>query len=345
MTNQQSLLLLTVAARAGPPTPNGTLINGLGHFSNGPTDAPLAIVNVKYNKRYRFRLVSISCDPNFKFSIDGHNMTIIEVDTVNVEPLTADSIQIFAGQRYSFVLNANQPINNYWIRAEPNLGNSSFTGGLNSAILRYYGAPVQYPNTTRIVNNPMLETNLHPLENPGAPGVPGVGNADVNLPMIIDLNRTSGLFTVNNASFIPPKVPVLLQIMSGAHLAQDLMPKESLYILQPNQVVELTIPGGAPGSPHVFDVVRSAGSDVYNYDNPVRRDVVSSGVKGDMTTIRFKTDNAGPWIMHCHIDWHLELGLSVVFVEDFVGIQQSSQPPAWDQLCPTFDALPAQTFP
>ena len=55
--------------------------------------------------RYRFRLVSISCDPNHTFSIDGHNMTIIEADGVNTKPLTVDSIQIFAGQRYSFVVS------------------------------------------------------------------------------------------------------------------------------------------------------------------------------------------------------------------------------------------------
>jgi len=46
---------------------------------------------------YRLRLVSMSCDPNFIFSIDGHNMTIIEVDGVNHKPLVVDSLQIFAG--------------------------------------------------------------------------------------------------------------------------------------------------------------------------------------------------------------------------------------------------------
>lgn len=75
---------------------------------------------------------------------------------------------------------------------------------------------------------------------------------------------------------------------------------------------------------HNFDVVRAAGSDTYNYDNPVRRDVVSLGVAGDNVTIRWTTDNPGPWILHwyvagsgwptlywsidcSHIDWHLEL--------------------------------------
>lgn len=55
--------------------------------------------------RYRFRLISISCDPNWVFSIDNHMMTIIEVEGTNVQPLDVDQIQIFAGQRYSFVVS------------------------------------------------------------------------------------------------------------------------------------------------------------------------------------------------------------------------------------------------
>jgi len=57
---------------------------------------------------------------------------------------------------------------------------------------------------------------------------------------------------------------------------------------------------------HAFHVVRSAGNTTYNYDNPVIRDVVSNGDPGDNVTIRFMTDNPGPWFLHCHIDWHLE---------------------------------------
>lgn len=34
----------------------------------------------------------------FNFSIDGHNMTIIEADGVETEPLTVDSLNIFAGE-------------------------------------------------------------------------------------------------------------------------------------------------------------------------------------------------------------------------------------------------------
>ena len=34
----------------------------------------------------------------FNFSIDGHNMTVIEADGVETDPVTVDQLQIFAGQ-------------------------------------------------------------------------------------------------------------------------------------------------------------------------------------------------------------------------------------------------------
>ncbi|KAF9461173.1 laccase [Collybia nuda] len=334
------------APSAGPvPTPDSTLINGLGRYEGGPT-SPLAIINVVSGKRYRFRLVSISCDPNFTFSIDGHTMTIIETDGVNVNPLEVDSIQIFAGQRYSFVLTANQPVSNYWVRALPNFGSGTgFVNGINSAILRYSGAVTVDPSTNQTTSTkPMLETNLHPLSDPGAPGSHVRGGVDV--PLNLALSFSGGRFKINGASFDPPSAPVLLQIVSGARSAQELLPTGSVYTLPPNKVIELSIPGGIAGSPHpfhlhghTFDVVRSAGSFVYNYDNPVRRDVVSTGLTGDNVTIRFTTDNPGPWILHCHIDWHLEAGLAVVFAEDADTVAQESRPASWDELCPIYDAL------
>ncbi|KAF8999336.1 yellow laccase [Cyathus striatus] len=341
----------TPAPSAGlVPTADAILINGKGRYPGGPT-SPLTVIRVIPFVRYRFRLVSISCDPNFTFSIDGHTLQVIEVDGVSVQPVTVDSIQIFAGQRYSFVLNPNQRIGNYWIRSQPNIGPQGFDGGINSAILRYIGAPNQDPTTNQTTStNPLLETSLHPLSNPGAPGTPVQGGADVALNLNVAFSFTDLKFTVNGATFNPPSVPVLLQILSGAQTAQDLLPPGSVYVLPPNKVIELSFPGGAVGSPHpihlhghTFDVVRSAGSSTYNYVNPVRRDVVSIGNAGDNVTIRFVTDNAGPWILHCHIDWHLEIGLAVVFAEDVATISQGNPPDAWDQLCPTYDALPPGT--
>lgn len=50
-------------------------------------------------------------------------------------------------------------------------------------------------------------------------------------------------------TFVPPTAPVLLQVLSGAQAAQDLLPSGSVYTLPPNKVIEISIPGGAPGAP------------------------------------------------------------------------------------------------
>lgn len=172
--------------------------------------------------------------------------TIIEVDGISVTPTTVDSIQIFAGQRYSFVLTATQPIDNYWIRALPNVGTPGFSGGINSAILQYTGAPNQDPTSTQTPSVlPMRETDLHPLVNPGAPGPPKPGAADININLNIAFNYTQFKYTLNGAAFDPPTVPVLLQILSGAMTAQELLPAGSVYVLPRNKVVEVTMPAVA----------------------------------------------------------------------------------------------------
>ena len=224
-----------------PPT--YTLINGKGRYPNGPA-VPLAVVKVKHRKRYRFRIIAMSCDPSFTFSVDGHNLTTIEADGENTTPVVVDSLQIFAGQRYSAVLNASQPVNNYWIRANPAPGMPGFDGGRNSAILRYVGAPAVDPTTSQSQSTNLLkETNLHPLTNPAAPGEPVIGGADIVLTFNLNFDFNILKFTINGAAFTPPTVPVLLQILSGAQSAQDLLPSGSLYTLPPNKVIEINIPG------------------------------------------------------------------------------------------------------
>ncbi|KAJ8095874.1 laccase, multicopper oxidase, benzenediol:oxygen oxidorectuctase [Marasmius tenuissimus] len=326
--------------------PVSTLINGLGRWNQGDANAPLSIINVEQGKRYRFRVVNVACSPNYNFFIEGHSFDIIEADSVSHEVLHADSVRIFAGQRYSLIMEANQPVGNYWIRANPTGAPNGFVNGINSAILRYAGAPVAEPPVTNFESTaPMNEAQLRPLTNPGAPGSPTQGGADV--AMHLNFAFSGGRFTLNGKSFVPPTVPVLLQILSGAQSADNLLPEGMVFPLPKDKTVELSFNGGLLGIQHpmhlhghAFDVVRVAGSSTYNYENPVRRDVVSLGTASDNVTIRFRTDNPGPWFMHCHIDWHMESGFAVVFAERTDEWASLPAPPsAWNDLCPTYNAL------
>ncbi|KAJ7085876.1 multicopper oxidase-domain-containing protein, partial [Mycena epipterygia] len=112
----------------------------------------LAVISVTAGKRYRFRLVSLLCDPNFKFSIDNHTETISKspvtfIDSVNHVPLTVDSIHIFAGQRYSLCSPPNQLVDNYWIRIVSDGGNGGstrFDNAINSVCRRSHLEPRYY---------------------------------------------------------------------------------------------------------------------------------------------------------------------------------------------------------
>ncbi|KAK7030481.1 laccase, multicopper oxidase, benzenediol:oxygen oxidorectuctase [Paramarasmius palmivorus] len=365
--------------------PQTTLINGLGRWSQGSA-TDLTVIKVTQGKRYRMRLVNVACDPAYEFSIDSHLMNIIEADGVNHEQHEVDQLKIYAGKDLTpgehfnmctketseqdndilsllvpcaiifsetiltrlVKLNANQPVGNYWIRANPNLGVQGFTNGINSAILRYEGAAEEEPLVvTFSPSKPLREADLAALENPGAPGNPTPGGVDYALNLAFTF--TGGRFQVNGVSYGDPPVPVLLQILSGAQTPDSLLPQGSVFHLPANAVVELSMPGGLLGLEHPihlhghsFDVVRSAGSSTYNYANPPRRDVVNIGSASDNVTIRFRTDNPGPWFLHCHIDWHLDTGFAAVFAERPEEWTSTINPPvAWENLCPTYQNTPA----
>jgi hypothetical protein len=55
-------------------------------------------------------------------------------------------------------------------------------------------------------------------------------------------------FLINGVTFDAPIVPVLLQILNGAN-ASELVPSGSIYPLEGNKSVEISIPAGAPGGP------------------------------------------------------------------------------------------------
>lgn len=161
---------------------------------------------------------------------------------------------VFPGQRYSVVVTANQTVGNYWIRASADLLNRTFEGGLNSAILRYEGANNEDPTTEEgPYDLEFNESLLVTLDGAAVPGTPEVGKADVNLNLIP--GHIGELFNINNVSFVDPAVPILLQILSGATHASQLLPNGSVYELPPNKVIELSFPAtdglvnGAVGGP------------------------------------------------------------------------------------------------
>ena len=98
------------------------LINGKGRHVDVPYNKTrLSIFTVEVGKKYRFRLVGAQGLYAFRFSIDGHKLTVVGTDGYWLEPVEdVDYIIIHTGERYDFLLTATNTdgSNDYWMRAE-----------------------------------------------------------------------------------------------------------------------------------------------------------------------------------------------------------------------------------
>ncbi|KAJ7675233.1 hypothetical protein B0H17DRAFT_1240558 [Mycena rosella] len=112
-------------------------------------------------------------------------------------PSLPENSPLAAGQRYSFVLTANQIVGNYWIRA--------------LAILRYAGAPKADPKTSSVITQPLVETLLHPLMPSRAPGNPYPGGAGYNIQLELGLDLPMFKFLVNRTRVAATNKPVRQQ--------------------------------------------------------------------------------------------------------------------------------------
>ncbi|KAH8376771.1 hypothetical protein KR093_001265, partial [Drosophila rubida] len=108
---------------------------------------PHQVYHVRRGFRYRFRIVNaeyLNCP--IVVSVDNHTLTAINSDGYDIEAMEVGSIVTYSGERFDFVLNANQEVDNYWLRLKGLMDCSErFTSAFQVAILRYEGAPEAEP--------------------------------------------------------------------------------------------------------------------------------------------------------------------------------------------------------
>ncbi len=138
--------------------PRSSLINGFGRAieatppgSSQSAFTPLEVFNVVRGKRYRFRvmnLAAVSC--RYEVAVDYHRLTVIATDGYPVEPRVTDKVTLFNGERYDFVLDANQQDGNYWFKVIPIGECSVMPENANVlGIVRYRNVPAIEPSGSR----------------------------------------------------------------------------------------------------------------------------------------------------------------------------------------------------
>merc|ERR1711988_503209 len=132
------------------------IVNGKGRFDPvANASLPLETITVQKGKRYRLRTINACSSFGVRFSIDDHELEILQNTGDYVTPQVVDSAVTYPGERLDYILTADQKVYNYWIRFE------TANGRVWRAILRYEGAPDKEPKEP---NSPPPSSQAHRLK-------------------------------------------------------------------------------------------------------------------------------------------------------------------------------------
>ncbi|KAH7054542.1 putative multicopper oxidase, type 1 [Macrophomina phaseolina] len=325
---------------AFPPQPLNILFNG--SMVNSTGGGRYNTISVKQGKTYRLRLINMSVDTFFVFSMDGHEFQIITADLVPVHPYNATSIMIGIGQRYDIVFKANQPAANYWLRTEiASCSANAITaeadivpgGILNYDTIDKTDLPVSTKSVIETTDCaaepydklvPWWETQV-----PKDQFLTQLEGIDLTFAAGATVGSETGLvqwYLNDSAMVVDWAKPTLEYFSEGdtnytSSMNVFQMPAEgkwSFWIIHNNAAALLDHPIHLHGH-DFFHLGAGTGTwdgnvDSLIFDNPMRRDVMI--LPTGWLIIAFPADNPGAWLMHCHIAWHVTDGLSLQFVEN-----------------------------
>lgn len=317
-----------------PPTGDNILINGKNKNAQG--GGAYTRVSLTPGKKHRLRFINSAIDATFRVSLDGHSFQVISHDFVPVVPYTTNYLQVGIGQRYDVIVTANQTPGNYWLRVDPDGQCQTANNGLGRAIFTYAGVTVADPTTAAFANPPTGCSN-NPISTPktaiNVPSAPFAAQAQT-LPVGFGPVNSNGqnlvLWTVNGtAMLIDPGRPTLKYVAENNN---NFPSTYNVVQVAPTAAWTYWVIQQAPGAPPIAHPIHLHGHDSFilgtgagtfsvsqhlsqlRFTNPPRRDVAFLP-GGGWLVIAYPTDNPGAWLMHCHIAFHVSMGLSVQFLE------------------------------
>jgi len=313
--------------RGASPIPNAHLLND--------QIAPVNL-NVQPGKTYKVRLISMSALAGTMFQFDSHTMRIIEIDGIYTVKTDADQIRVAPAQRYAFLLNARKDKGkrNYGFTASLDF-NRDFAAlpdpvfPLNRTGNLVYRQDKRLPRPY-VVNkwSPASDFTMAPLD-----AMPLLPDPEVNIQLDVNEDPDSkGIprMYMNGITYVPQKVPTLYSVLTTNSSAMNpkvygqVNPKVVSY----GQVVQVVVNNLGIGihpfhlHGHAFQILGQPASGTGPYSGetasfpavPARRDTVNVNSNSHLV-IRFVADNPGVWLFHCHIEWHVDMGLTATIIE------------------------------
>ncbi|KAI8634433.1 multicopper oxidase [Xylariaceae sp. FL1651] len=336
---QMAVLLPGFNSKSNPtgaePVPQAALFNETQNLT----------VAVQPGKTYLFRMINIGAFAGQYIWFEGHNMTIVEVDGVYHQPAEAEMIYISAAQRCSFLVTTkNETTANYaFVASMDTTLFDTLPADLNYNVTGWlvYDDAKPFPEPALVDElNPFDDITLIPYDNLTLYGEP---TKTIELDVIMD-NLGDGINYAffNNVTYKAPKVPSLYTALSAGELATDPSIYGSFtnsFVLEKGEIVQIIVNNLDSGRHpfhlhgHHFQALYRSEEEAGTFEDsniteadfpttPMRRDTFVLYPDGNIV-LRFRADNPGVWIFHCHIEWHVTSGLIATMIEAPLDLQKS----------------------
>ncbi|KAK8211262.1 iron transport multicopper oxidase FET3 precursor [Phyllosticta citricarpa] len=305
------------------PVPNSALLNETQNltFAMNP------------GKRYMFRIINVGAFAPQYFWFEGHRMKIVEVDGIYTDPAEADRIYVTPAQRYSVIIEAKNDTNS----------NFAFVGSMDEELFD------TVPSTLN--NNVTGWLVYEPTNNLPAAQVVSEYNAFDDYKLVPKdkmklLDQIDHSFTLNmrmdnlgdganyaffnDVTYVAPKVPTLYTALTSGNFSTNALiygNNTNAFILKEGETVEIILNNNDAGKHpfhlhgHAFQAVVRSAEGAGNFANnetvpevPMRRDTFHVRPNGNIV-LRFRADNPGVWLFHCHLEWHVASGLIATMIE------------------------------
>lgn len=336
------------------PVPNAALMN----------DTQDLAVHVQPGKTYLFRVVNMGAFASQYVWFEGHDeLEIVELDGVYTRPKKASMLYLSAGQRCSFLLRTKDTATE----------NFAIVGSMDTTLFDSMPPGLQYNVTGHLVYSPSLplppptpidaftpvdDTTLVPYD--GMPLLPPPSSPAHTIQLTVKMDNLGdgkNYAFFNNITYTPPRVPSLYTLLSApADLVADARiygAHTNSFVLERGEVVQIVLKNEDDGRHpfhlhgHTFQVLyrskeeeeEDGGASVLKESDyppvPMRRDTVVVWGNGEVV-LRFRADNPGIWLFHCHIEWHVDSGLIATLIESPLDLRAQL---GWDT-SPPQSALP-----
>ena len=359
---------------------------------------PRTTLQVVSGKTYLLHIANGGVSAMLNLAIQGHSMTVVEIDGVPCKPKLVETLDLHVGQRAGVLITTDQPEGVYWISAIVRGRSGIRMGG---ALLVYNGVthnlegqlgeddqarleleasqpawddwtfmreqqqgfeslvPETMPSLDEVGRTFLFLNTQERFESPNVNNFPtggddfglGIGNKLEESPQC---KCKDGFlkWAIDRKTFVNPKTPLLHSMYWKTNeKSEEELENEGFYKLVKGQVYDIVLQnypacnGACEVHPwhlhghHFWHIGTFEGT----YDPAVgypdekaggnyKRDTINmvGGARQDATppageacspaiepcgytVIRFEADNPGAWFFHCHIDWHLVMGMAVAF--------------------------------